>query len=111
MAGGPAVRLAIEERLGLKPGETSQDGTIAYETVPCLGMCEHAPNALNGDRTAGDLTPAVMPMLFLEGALIRSRSQRYMAAVDRWPAGQDRPHQPGRLRSEVRRLIRRCARR
>jgi NADH-quinone oxidoreductase subunit F len=58
MAGSPAVRLAIEERLGLKPGETSEDGTITYEVVPCLGMCEHAPNALNGDRPAGDLTPA-----------------------------------------------------
>ncbi len=57
MAGSPAVRLAIEERLGLRPGETSADGAITYETVPCLGMCEHAPNALNGDRPAGDLTP------------------------------------------------------
>lgn len=58
LAGSPAVRLAIEERLGLKPGETNEDGTITYEVVPCLGMCEHAPNALNGDRPAGDLTPA-----------------------------------------------------
>ncbi len=58
MAGGPAVRLAIEERLGLKSGETNEDGTVSYECVPCLGMCEHAPNALNGDRPAGDLTPA-----------------------------------------------------
>ncbi len=58
MAGSPAVRLAIEERLGLRPGETSADGRISYECVPCLGMCEHAPNALNGDRPAGDLTPA-----------------------------------------------------
>ncbi len=57
LAGSPAVRLAIEERLGLRPGETSADGSISYETVPCLGMCEHAPNALNGDRPAGDLTP------------------------------------------------------
>uniref|UniRef100_UPI0035B21A74 NAD(P)H-dependent oxidoreductase subunit E n=1 Tax=Promineifilum sp. TaxID=2664178 RepID=UPI0035B21A74 len=58
MAGSPAVRMAIEERLGLKPGETSEDGSVTYETVPCLGMCEHAPNALNGDRVAGDLTPS-----------------------------------------------------
>ncbi len=57
MAGSPAVRLAIEERLGLKPGETSADGSVTYETVPCLGMCEHAPNALDGERPAGDLTP------------------------------------------------------
>jgi NADH-quinone oxidoreductase subunit F len=57
MAGSPAVRKAIEDRLGLKPGETSADGSITYECVPCLGMCEHAPNALNGDKPAGDLTP------------------------------------------------------
>lgn len=57
MAGSAAVRLAIEDKLGLKPGETSADGSVSYEAVPCLGMCEHAPNALNGDRPAGDLTP------------------------------------------------------
>ena len=67
LAGSPAVRLAIEERLGLRPGETSADGSISYETVPCLGMCEHAPNALNGDRPAGDLTPDDVDA-FLAGA-------------------------------------------
>ncbi|CUS03990.2 putative NADH:ubiquinone oxidoreductase [Candidatus Promineifilum breve] len=67
MAGSPAVRLAIEERLGLRPGETSADGSISYETVPCLGMCEHAPNALNGDRPAGNLTPDDVDA-FLAGA-------------------------------------------
>jgi NADH-quinone oxidoreductase subunit F len=58
MAGGAAVQLAIQERLGLKPGEADMEADIAYELVPCLGMCEHAPNALLGDRPAGDLTPA-----------------------------------------------------
>jgi NADH-quinone oxidoreductase subunit F len=58
MAGGAAVQLAIQERLGLKPGEVDLEADIAYELVPCLGMCEHAPNALLGDRPAGDLTPA-----------------------------------------------------
>jgi len=67
MAGSPAVRAAIEERLGIKPGETTADGTISYECVPCLGMCEHAPNALNGDRPAGDLTPDDVDA-FLEGS-------------------------------------------
>ncbi len=67
LAGSPAVRLAIEARLGLRPGETSADGSISYETVPCLGMCEHAPNALNGDRPAGDLTPDDVDA-FLAGA-------------------------------------------
>jgi NADH-quinone oxidoreductase subunit F len=56
VAGGPAVRTAIEARLGLKHGETSADGRVSYEHVPCLGMCEHAPCALNDTRPAGNLT-------------------------------------------------------
>jgi NADH-quinone oxidoreductase subunit F len=56
--GADDVARAIEEKLGLQPGETSADGEITYERVPCLGMCEHAPNGLNGRRPAGDLTPA-----------------------------------------------------
>jgi NADH-quinone oxidoreductase subunit F len=48
---------AIEAKLGLHHGETSSDGKITYEHVPCLGMCELAPAALNGDRPAGELTP------------------------------------------------------
>ncbi len=54
--GAQAVAEAVEAKLGLKPGETSADGRITYERVPCLGMCEHAPNGLNGRRPAGDLT-------------------------------------------------------
>lgn len=58
IAGGPAVQAAIEAKLGLHHGETSADGRLSYEHVPCLGMCEHAPCALNGTRPAGDLTVA-----------------------------------------------------
>lgn len=56
LAGCEAIHEAIQKKLGLAHGEMSADGEIAYERVPCLGMCEHAPNALNGDRPAGDLT-------------------------------------------------------
>jgi NADH-quinone oxidoreductase subunit F len=55
LAGSAPVIEAIESRLGLQHGETSEDGQISYESVPCLGMCEHGPNALNGTRTAGRL--------------------------------------------------------
>lgn len=55
--GADEVAAAIQARLGLKHGETSADGRYTFERVPCLGMCEHAPNGLNGDRPAGDLTP------------------------------------------------------
>ncbi|MGB0385528.1 MAG: NAD(P)H-dependent oxidoreductase subunit E [Ardenticatenaceae bacterium] len=58
LAGGPAVMGAIEERLGLHHGDTSADGGVTYEHVPCLGMCELAPVALNGTSPAGELSPA-----------------------------------------------------
>ncbi|MFL7838596.1 MAG: NAD(P)H-dependent oxidoreductase subunit E [Candidatus Promineifilaceae bacterium] len=56
VGGADAVGKAIEEQLGLTDGETAFDGSITFEYVPCLGMCEHAPNALYGDTPAGDLT-------------------------------------------------------
>lgn len=60
LAGCEAVHQAISNKLGLQAGEISPDGAVAYERVPCLGMCEHAPNALNGEQPAGDLTPAAV---------------------------------------------------
>ena len=54
--GGIDLAHAIEQKLGLKHGETSADGSIAFEVVPCLGMCEQAPCALNGDAPAGNIS-------------------------------------------------------
>ncbi|MCI0394345.1 MAG: NAD(P)H-dependent oxidoreductase subunit E [Chloroflexi bacterium] len=58
LAGAEAVMAAIERQLGLAHGQTGRDGRITYERVPCLGMCELAPAALNGQRPAGELAPA-----------------------------------------------------
>lgn len=66
LAGGRQVMARIESELGLHHGETSADGSVTYEHVPCLGMCEFAPAALNGERPAGDLTPEDVPS-FLAG--------------------------------------------
>jgi NADH-quinone oxidoreductase subunit F len=55
LAGGDEVIHGIEKSLGLSHGETSSDGKVTLEHVPCLGMCEHAPAALNGVRPAGNL--------------------------------------------------------
>ena len=55
------VMEAVSAELGLQVGETSADGQVTLEYVPCLGMCEHAPCALNGARPAGNLTPTDIP--------------------------------------------------
>ena len=66
LAGNHAVIRAMEAELGLEPGETREDGRLTFEAVPCLGMCEHAPCALNGERPAGSLTVEDVPA-FLAG--------------------------------------------
>src|SRR5690606_14618348 len=66
--GSHAVIQAISQATGLEPGETSEDGVLTFETVPCLGMCEHAPCALHGEKPAGSLTPKNVPD-FLAGNL------------------------------------------
>jgi len=33
----------IEDRLGIKPGETTSDGMFTLKTVECLGACGYAP--------------------------------------------------------------------
>jgi NADH-quinone oxidoreductase subunit F len=68
LADGGAFGRAVEAELGLQHGQTSADGRITYERVPCLGMCEQAPSGLNGERPFGNLTSADVPA-FLDGSL------------------------------------------
>lgn len=74
LAGAHAVSQAISEELGLQPGETAEG--IAFEHVPCLGMCEFAPVGLNGQRPAGNLTPADVPA-FLDGSYPEPEARVY----------------------------------
>jgi NADH-quinone oxidoreductase subunit F len=52
LAGCEAVHTAVAQQVA------TTNGRIAYERVPCLGLCEHAPAALHGRQPAGNLTPA-----------------------------------------------------
>jgi NADH-quinone oxidoreductase subunit F len=76
LAGSDGFAAALEDRLGLQPGQTSPDGSVTYERVPCLGMCEHGPNALFGGEPAGNLTPADVDN-FLAGAHPEPRIRKY----------------------------------
>lgn len=37
-----------EKMLGIKPGETSEDGNFRLEKVGCMGNCANAPNVFFG---------------------------------------------------------------
>jgi len=51
-----AISEAIEDALGIKDGETTEDRLFTLESVACLGCCSLAPVMMIGDDTFGKLT-------------------------------------------------------
>lgn len=44
------------EKLGIRPGETTEDGLFSLEFAECLGACDYAPAMLAGQELIGNLT-------------------------------------------------------
>ncbi|AXA36687.1 MAG: bidirectional hydrogenase complex protein HoxE [Candidatus Hydrogenedentota bacterium] len=49
---------AIEQKYGVKPGETSEDGELSLLTARCFGCCGLAPAAVIDGEVAGKLSSA-----------------------------------------------------
>ena len=59
--GGSANLLTLlEKELGIKEGETSEDGLFSLEKVACLGFCDKAPAVLVNEEMFGNLDEAAM---------------------------------------------------
>lgn len=56
--GAGEVLAALEERFGVKSGETSRDGLLSVATARCLGACGAAPAVVFDQEMAGKVTPA-----------------------------------------------------
>ncbi len=56
--GSGTLLAALEERLGIKEGETTPDGLISLERVACLGACALAPAIVVDDKVHARLTLA-----------------------------------------------------
>ncbi len=61
----------ISDRLGIKPGETTEDGEFTLETVNCLGACALGPiivldGAYSGQMNASK-TDALLREVMSEG--------------------------------------------
>ncbi len=56
--GARAIIKAVEDHLGIKNGETSEDGLFTLQEVECLGACVNAPMMqVNNEWFYEDLTP------------------------------------------------------
>ncbi len=53
--GAQALLTAIQEKYGVKPGETSEDGKMSVLTARCLGSCGLAPAAVFDGDVAGKI--------------------------------------------------------
>ena len=54
--GSQDIENAVEEQLGIKDGETTEDGLFTLKNVACLGCCSLSPVMMINDETYGTLT-------------------------------------------------------
>jgi len=66
MNGAENVLAHVEQKLGIKPGQTTPDGRYTLSTVECLGSCGTAPMMMVNDGYHENLTFAKLDDL-LEG--------------------------------------------
>lgn len=64
--GGSKIIQAVEQQLGIKDGETTEDLRYTIESVACLGACGLAPVMMVNDETHGRLTPDMVAGLLAE---------------------------------------------
>ena len=79
--GADFIEEAIMEHLGIRDGETTEDGIFTLNNVACLGCCSLAPvmmvKSKDGDETYGNLTKDNVKKILNE---IKSRGQEVEAA-------------------------------
>jgi NADH-quinone oxidoreductase subunit E len=47
----------IENKLGIRPGETTADGRFSFHLTNCIGACDRAPAMMVNNDVHVDLTP------------------------------------------------------
>jgi NADH-quinone oxidoreductase E subunit len=54
----------VENELGIKHGETTEDNLFTLEAVACLGLCDRAPAMMINDKIYGPLTEENIKRIF-----------------------------------------------
>ncbi|MCE5314264.1 MAG: NADH-quinone oxidoreductase subunit NuoE [Armatimonadota bacterium] len=71
--GSKLIRDAVTSALGIKPGETTEDGAFTFETVSCMGLCGVAPAIMVNDDVYGNLTPGMIPGILAKYAPVTAK--------------------------------------
>jgi NADH-quinone oxidoreductase subunit E len=62
--GGARILKEVQQRLGIKSGETTPDLEYTLDTVACIGACALAPNLTINDNVHGQLTTKKVGEIF-----------------------------------------------
>jgi len=62
--GGARILREVEKRLGIKPGETTDDWEYTLETVACIGACALSPTMTVDKETYGQMTTKKVAEIF-----------------------------------------------
>ena len=65
-AGGDALAVRAEAKLGISLGNTTADERVTLEPIYCLGLCATAPSAMLDGRIVGRLDEARLDALVAE---------------------------------------------
>ncbi len=68
--GAPKLIDAMEQKLGIKPGETTEDGEVSLMCARCVGACGLAPAVVFDGEVSGKVTPENM-MSKIEGLVAK----------------------------------------
>jgi NADH-quinone oxidoreductase subunit E len=66
LRGGDELLADLCQKLGVRPGGTTQDGKITLEFAECIGACEGAPCVLVDDEHRMNITPEKVDGLVAE---------------------------------------------
>ena len=58
LMGHDALLDRLQQRLGIRRGETTADGRFTLLPIVCLGNCDHAPALMIDEDLHGDVEPA-----------------------------------------------------
>ncbi len=72
--GGKRIMQAVRRKLGIDPGETTEDYMFSLERVACLGSCALSPVVMVDGRIHGEMTPSKTEQL-LSGLSAEAESE------------------------------------
>ena len=64
--GAESVLEELRNKLGIEPGETTEDGKFSLRSLRCVGACGLAPVMMVGDKVYGRVTPDMVDTILAE---------------------------------------------